>query len=71
MHPDLPGDGKRTDCESNPGSGIKLRDFLFIQLPGKDWPQVNATTGLRLALYRGQEKNATWNKGMDGHGHSG
>jgi hypothetical protein len=44
VHVDLSGDGKRTDYDSKPESGMKLRDFLFVQGPGHDWEQINGTT---------------------------
>jgi hypothetical protein len=44
LHLDLSGDGKRTDYDTRPESGMKLRDFIFIQPPGRDWQQVNGTT---------------------------
>src|SRR6476646_3779083 len=44
LHLDLSGDGKRTDYDNKPESGMKLRDFVFIQPPGLDWRQVNGTT---------------------------
>jgi hypothetical protein len=44
VHLDLSGDGKRTDYDTKPESGMKLRDFIFIQSPGKGWQQVDGTT---------------------------
>lgn len=44
VHLDLSDDGRRTDYDSKPEAGMKLRDFLFIQPPGRDWLQVEGTT---------------------------
>ncbi len=44
LHLDLSGDGKRTDYDNKPEAGMKLRDFIFIQPPGKAWQQMNGTT---------------------------
>jgi hypothetical protein len=44
LHLDLSGDGKRTDYDNKPEAGMKQRDFIFIQPPGKGWQQVNGTT---------------------------
>jgi hypothetical protein len=44
VHLDLSGDGKRTDYDNKPESGMKLRDFIFIQPPGQGWQQVNGST---------------------------
>ncbi|HMJ91642.1 MAG TPA: DUF4038 domain-containing protein, partial [Candidatus Acidoferrum sp.] len=44
LHLDLSGDGKRTDYDTRPESGMKLRDFIFIRPPGQNWQQVNGTT---------------------------
>lgn len=44
VHLDLSGDGKRTDYDTKPEAGMKLRDFLFIQPPGQNWQQVNGST---------------------------
>lgn len=44
LHLDLSGDGQRTDYDTKPESGMRLRDFLFIQTPGQDWRQVNGST---------------------------
>ena len=44
LHLDLSDDGRRTDYDSKPEAGMKLRDFLFIQPPGRDWLQVDGTT---------------------------
>jgi hypothetical protein len=52
LHFDLSGDGKRTDYDSKPESGMKLRDFIFIQPPGKGWQQANGTTERWVATVR-------------------
>jgi len=52
LHLDLSGDGKRTDYDTKPESGMKLRDFIFIQPPGRDWQQVNGTTERWVATVR-------------------
>jgi len=44
VHLDLSDGGKRTDYDNRPESGMKLRDFLFIQSPGRDWQQVDGVT---------------------------
>lgn len=44
LHLDLSEDGKRTDYDNKPEAGMKLRDFVFIQPPGRDWMQVNGAT---------------------------
>lgn len=44
LHLDLSGDGKRTDYDTKPEAGMKLRDFLFIQPPGQAWQQINGST---------------------------
>jgi hypothetical protein len=44
VHLELSGDGKRTDYDTKPESGMALRDFLFIQPPGEAWRQVDGTT---------------------------
>jgi hypothetical protein len=44
VHLDLSDDGKRTDYDNRPESGMRLRDFLFIQPPGQDWRQVDGAT---------------------------
>jgi hypothetical protein len=44
VHLDLSGDGKRTDYDNKPEAGMKLRDFIFIQPPGKGWRQADGTT---------------------------
>jgi len=44
VHLDLSGDGKRTDYDNKPESGMKQRDFIFIQPPGGGWRQVDGTT---------------------------
>ncbi|HUR46289.1 MAG TPA: DUF5060 domain-containing protein, partial [Candidatus Saccharimonadales bacterium] len=44
LHLDLSDDGKRTDYDNKPEAGMKQRDFLFIQPPGKSWQQVDGTT---------------------------
>jgi hypothetical protein len=44
LHIDLSNDGQRTDYDNKPEAGMKLRDFVFIQPPGKSWQQVNGTT---------------------------
>ena len=41
LHIDLSDGGNRTDYDSKPESGMKLRDFVFIQPPGKTWQQVD------------------------------
>lgn len=52
LHLELSGDGKRTDYDSKPESGMKLRDFIFIQSPGRDWQQVNGTTERWMATVK-------------------
>jgi hypothetical protein len=44
VHLDLSGDGKRTDYDTKPEAGMKLRDFLFIQPPGQSWQQIDGST---------------------------
>lgn len=44
LHLDLSGDGKRTDYDTKPESGMRLRDFLFIQPPGGAWRQIDGAT---------------------------
>lgn len=44
LHLDLSDDGKRTDYDNKPESGMKLRDFIFVQPPGHGWQQVDGTT---------------------------
>lgn len=44
LHLDLSEDGKRTDYDNKPEAGMKLRDFIFIQPPGRDWMQVDGAT---------------------------
>jgi hypothetical protein len=44
LHLDLSGDGKRTDYDNRPEAGMALRNFVFIQPPGKPWQQVDGTT---------------------------
>jgi hypothetical protein len=44
VHLDLSGDGKRTDYDNRPEAGMPLRDFIFIQPPGKLWQQVDGKT---------------------------
>src|SRR4051812_47696837 len=44
LHLDLSGDGKRTDYDTKPESGMRLRDFLFIQPPGGAWTQIDGKT---------------------------
>jgi hypothetical protein len=41
---DLSGDGKRTDYDTKPEAGMKLRDFVFIKPPDGNWRQVDGTT---------------------------
>jgi hypothetical protein len=52
LHLDLSGDGKRTDYDNKPEAGMKQRDFIFIQPPGRDWQQVNGTTERWVATVR-------------------
>jgi hypothetical protein len=52
LHLDLSGDGERTDYDTKPESGMKLRDFIFIQPPNRDWQQVNGTTERWVATVR-------------------
>jgi hypothetical protein len=52
LHLDLSGDGKRTDYDNKPEAGMKLRDFLFIQPPGKEWQQVNGSTERWISTIR-------------------
>lgn len=52
VHLDLSGDGKRTDYDTKPESGMKLRDFLFVQPPGKPWQQVDGSTERWIATIR-------------------
>ncbi|MCC6232788.1 MAG: DUF4038 domain-containing protein [Verrucomicrobiales bacterium] len=44
LHLDLSDDGRRTDYDSRPESGMKLRDFAFTQSPGAAWRQVEGRT---------------------------
>ena len=44
LHLDLSGDGKRTDYDRVAESGMALRDFVFVQTPGKSWQQVDGKT---------------------------
>ncbi|HKS36229.1 MAG TPA: DUF5060 domain-containing protein, partial [Verrucomicrobiae bacterium] len=44
LHLDLSGDGQRTDYDTRPESGMRLRDFVFIQPPGQPWQQVDGKT---------------------------
>jgi hypothetical protein len=44
VHLDLSGDGKRTDYDNRPEAGMKQRDFIFIQPPGKSWQQIDGST---------------------------
>ncbi len=41
---DLSDDGRRTDYDTRPESGMRQRDFVFIQPPGRDWRQVDGAT---------------------------
>jgi hypothetical protein len=52
VHLDLSGDGQRTDYDTRPESGMKLRDFLFIQPPGKAWQQIDGSTERWVATVR-------------------
>jgi hypothetical protein len=52
LHLDLSGDGKRTDYDSKPESGMRLRDFIFVQPLGQDWQQVNGTTERWMATVK-------------------
>lgn len=52
LHLDLSGDGKRTDYDTKPESGMKQRDFVFIQPPGREWQQVDGTTERWVATVR-------------------
>jgi hypothetical protein len=52
VHLDLSGDGKRTDYDTKPESGMKLRDFLFIQPPSKGWQQVDGSTERWIATVK-------------------
>jgi hypothetical protein len=49
LHLDLSGDGRRTDYDTKPESGMPLRDFVFIQAPNRDWKQVDGSTDRWLA----------------------
>jgi hypothetical protein len=49
LHLDLSGDGKRLDYDTKPESGMPLRDFVFIQSPGREWRQVDGRTDRWLA----------------------
>jgi hypothetical protein len=44
VHLDLSGDGKRTDYDNRPEAGMKQRDFIFIQPPGRIWQQIDGRT---------------------------
>ncbi len=44
VHLDVSDDGKRTDYDNRPESGMRQRDFLFIQPPGQRWQQVDGAT---------------------------
>ncbi len=44
LHLELSDDAKRTDYDTRPESGMKLRDFVFIQPPGSDWRQIDGST---------------------------
>jgi hypothetical protein len=52
LHLDLSGDGQRTDYDTRPESGMRQRDFVFIQPPGQDWRQVDGTTERWVATVR-------------------
>jgi hypothetical protein len=52
VHLDLSGDGKRTDYDNKPEAGMKQRDFVFIQPPGRDWQQMDGTTERWVATVR-------------------
>lgn len=44
VHLELSDEGKRTDYDTRPESGMRQRDFVFIQPPGQGWRQVDGTT---------------------------
>ena len=44
LHLDLSNGGQRTDYDNKPEAGMALRDFIFIQSPGKEWQQINGKT---------------------------
>ena len=44
VHLELSDGGNRTDHDSRPEAGMKLRDFVFIQPPGMAWRQVDGAT---------------------------
>src|SRR5262245_29800651 len=52
LHLDLSDDGKRTDYDNKPEAGMKLRDFIFIQPPGKSWQQIEGNTERWIATAR-------------------
>src|SRR5262249_46922243 len=35
---------KRTDYDNKPEAGMKQRDFIFVQPPGKTWQQIDGKT---------------------------
>jgi len=41
---DLSGEGGRPNFDTSPFGGMPLRDFLFVQPPGKPWRQVDGKT---------------------------
>ncbi len=54
LHLDLSGDGQRTDYDTKPESGMKLRDFAFIQPPGGEWTQIDGSTDRWIATVKFQ-----------------
>ncbi len=41
LHLDLSDDGRRTNADNNAFGGMSTRDFIFIQLPGQPWRQID------------------------------
>lgn len=52
LHLDLSNDGQRTDYDNKPEAGMKQRDYVFIQAPGKSWQQVTGETDGWVATVR-------------------
>jgi hypothetical protein len=52
LHLDLSGDGKRTDYDNRPEAGMRQRDFIFIQPPGKPWQQIDGKTDRWVATVK-------------------
>ncbi len=52
VHLDLSQDGRRTDYDTKPESGMAQRDFLFVQNPGRNWRQIDGVTTGWVATVR-------------------